>query len=188
MHLPSDNFLGCPAIVVRSYLHTTHSFFRKAIILFIFQAPVAQRIPWEQRLHFRGMSWRTKRQLILQKRSLCLNGTRRMDSAIHRINHCPVGLQSLLYDPHDGSLGDYFFQCLLRAYYSCKPIKTSTCCLSQKTDYFVRRPLLCKIVKVRTDWVINYYLVRVITYWNRSPHETKKKKKKQTNISEQTFL
>ena len=119
MYLPSDNFLGCPASVVRSYLHTTHSFFRKAFILFIFQAPVAQRIPWEQRLHFRGMSWRAKRQLIPQKRSFCLNGTQRMDGATHRINHCPVGLQSLLDDPHDGSLGDYFLQCLLWVYWSC---------------------------------------------------------------------
>ena len=66
-------------------------------------------------------------------------------------------------------------------------IKASTCCLSLKTDYFVRRPLLCKIFKVRTDWVITYYLVRVISYWDRSPHETKTTNK-QTNISEQTFL
>ena len=103
MYLPSDNFLGCPASVVRSFLHTTHSFFRKAFILFIFQAPVAQRIPWEQRLHFRGMSWRAKRQLIPQKRSLCLNGSQRMDGATHRINHCPVGLWSLTTHVTDGS-------------------------------------------------------------------------------------
>ena len=91
----------------------------KHLYFLYLRAPVAQRIPWEQRLHFRCMSWRAKRQLIPQKRSLCLNGTQRMDGATHRINHCPVGLQSLLDDPHDGSLGDYFLQCLLWVYWSC---------------------------------------------------------------------
>ena len=94
-------------------------FFRKAFIRLIFQASVAQRIPWKQRLHFRGIRWRAKRQLIPQQRSLCSNGTQRMDGATHRTNHCPVGLQSLLDDPHDGSLGDYFLQCLLWVYWSC---------------------------------------------------------------------
>lgn len=96
-----------------------NSFFRKAFILLIFQASVAQRIPWKQRLHFRGIMWRAKRQLIPRQRSLCSNGTQRMDGATHRINHCPVGLQSLLDDPHDGFLGDYFLQCLLWVYWSC---------------------------------------------------------------------
>ena len=96
-----------------------NSFFRKAFIRLIFQASVAQRIPWKQRLHFRGIRWRAKRQLIPRQRSLSSNGTQRMDGATHRTNHCPVGLQSLLDDPHDGSLGDYFLQCLLWVYWSC---------------------------------------------------------------------
>lgn len=75
----------------------------KHLYFLYLRAPVAQRIPWEQRLHFRCMSWRAKRQLISQKRSLCLNGTQRMDGATHRINHCPVGLWSLTTHVTDGS-------------------------------------------------------------------------------------
>ena len=116
IYLPAEIFLGYPANVSEVINIHLNSFFRKVFIHLIFQASLAQRIPWKQRLHFPGIRWRAKRQLIPRQRSLCSNGTQRMDGATHRINHCPVGLQSLLDDPHDGSLGDYFLQCLLWVY------------------------------------------------------------------------